>query len=162
MEILLALVFMTVSGYWLQQGLAVYGFYIDGKPGSGFIPVLFSILVMILSAIALVRAVRTKRAVPSKTTPAGDASPTVSADVDSWKTRLQPLIPAAIAIVGIYAITYLGVVVAVALIAFCWVRFLSHYTVVRSFLFSVPIVLFIYVVFVWWLRVPFPRGVFGF
>ena len=36
MEILLALVFMTVSGYWLQQGLAVYGFYVDGKPGSGF------------------------------------------------------------------------------------------------------------------------------
>lgn len=161
MEIALSLVFMIGSGYWLQQGIFVYGFYVDGKPGSGFIPVLFSLLVLGLSAILLGTLLWSRY----KSKKDGATAPLEEAKTPQGSVRseiLLPFIPVAIAIGGIFAITYLGIVIGVTLLTFCWVRFISRYSLKRSLLFTVPIVLFIYVVFVWWLRVPFPRGIFGF
>ncbi len=161
MEIALSLVFMIGSGYWLQQGIFVYGFYVDGKPGSGFIPVLFSLLVIVLSVILLGTSLRSRY----KSKKEGTTVPLQKVKTSQGSVRseiLAPFIPVAIAIGGIFAMTYLGVVIAVTLLTFSWVRFISRYSLKRSLLFTVPIVLFIYVVFVWWLRVPFPRGIFGF
>ena len=151
MEIAINIMFLVASGFWLQQGLTVYKFWAKNQPGSGFIPVIFSLLVILLSSISLIRAIIKMRAAAS--------GKTVLLRFQ-WEF-LRPFIPVAFAIVAIFAIRLIGVVPAVFLSSFFWLRFISQYRIGKSLLVTVPITLFIYLIFVLWLRVPFPRGVFG-
>lgn len=64
----------------------------------------------------------------------------------------------------VFAITLMvtvGVLPAMFLTAFIWLVCISKIKLVKSFLISLIITLCVFVVFVLWLKIPFPRGVFG-
>lgn len=145
MEIVITLVFFIIAGYWLQQGIFVYGFYTEGQPGGGFIPVLFSAMIIVFSTILLVRTLK------------GSIKQKCNEMVE--QKSLAPLIPAGIAVVAIFAIEYLGIIVTVFLMAFSWMHWLNNSSMISSLIISVIVTLFIYAIFVLWLRVPFPRGI---
>lgn len=153
MSIAVQSIVFIVATYWFRQGIVVYKFWSKNLPGNGFVPVLFSGVLMILSAGLLVAEVR-RKLVASQ-----------NKDVDTVKSKdlswLRALAPVGYAIAAIIAFRWLGVVISMFLTAFIWLVAISKERMVKSIIISTIVTLAIYLIFVLWLRVPFPRGIFG-
>jgi len=156
MEIAINLLIFLLAGYWFQQGIAVYKFWGNNQPGSGFIPVLFALVLMVMSLLLLVRAILHRKKDDTK-------EPEAVSDQDSAKIPLwiRPLIPAGYAVVSIGALVLLGVIPAMFLTSFVWMKWVSKVPLVKSLTISTIVTVFVYLIFVFWLRIPFPRGIFG-
>ena len=160
MEIFINALIFVFAGYWFQQGIMVYKFWGKNQPSSGFVPVLFAIILMVLSAVLLIKEIiiRVKK-------PSIEKAETES-DVDDGNKKLPswilPLVPAAYTLLSIGAMVLLGVIPSMFLTAFIWLKFISKIPLLKSLLISVLLTLFVYLLFVLWLRIPFPRGIFGF
>ncbi len=58
MEIAIHVIIMIMGGFWVQQGLSVYGFWKNNIPGSGFLPVIFGLIVLCLTMVSLIRVLK--------------------------------------------------------------------------------------------------------
>lgn len=145
MEIAILLVQIAVSVLWIQQGFARYGFWEDKTPSGGFVPIIFALLVLGVSLVILFRKLIRKES------NGGDGAVKVF--------HFDNFIPATGAIVGALMIQLVGIAPAVFFFSAIWMRYLSKYSWVKSLLSSAVFTVFIYGVFRFWLRVPFPRGI---
>ncbi|WP_020613048.1 tripartite tricarboxylate transporter TctB family protein [Sediminispirochaeta bajacaliforniensis] len=140
MDLVISVIIIAISAFWIDQGITRYGFWPDGIPGGGFIPVLFGIVALIAS-VAVVALRKRKHEQP--------------APVD-----YTAFIPIGAGVVGIVFIQTLGISLAVFFLMFLWMKFLSKYSFLKSIGVSLAFTLFIFGVFRVWLRVPFPSGLF--
>jgi multisubunit Na+/H+ antiporter MnhB subunit len=136
---ILSVITALIGLFWAQQGFMKYRFWTDQTPGGGFIPVLFGVTVFVLSLLAFFRKKQSEKA----------------------EFNYRSFIPVAAAIAAIGSIQLLGIVVSVFLFTLLWMRFLSSYPWIKSLLVSAIFTAFIFGVFRLWLRVPFPKGIFG-
>lgn len=136
--------------------MVVYKFWSKNLPGNGFIPVLFSVVLMVFSASLLAKEVRTRIAARPVSSSAAEAAVQVDR---AW---LRALVPIAYSILAIIAFRWLGVVISMFLTAFVWLFWISKIKLSKSLAISVVLTLVVYGIFVVWLRIPFPRGIFGF
>jgi hypothetical protein len=124
--------------YWIKGGVS-YGFWVRRGPGGGFLPVIAGIMA-ILFCIAALWADRK------------DKSPSGF----SWKAFL----PAG-ALLGMVILSYvLGMIISMAIYIFVWLKFVEKHTLKNSLSIGVGTAAVLYVIFVFWLRVPLPLGVF--
>lgn len=130
-----------VAVVWIQQGIVRYGFWEDGKPGGGFVPVVFAALVLVVSTAILIREVLGKKSTQK-----------------TYRFQAGAYLPAAAAVIGAFMIQVLGIVAAVFFFSAVWMRYLSRYSWAKTLLSSAIFTLFIYGVFRLWLHVPFPQG----
>ncbi len=145
MEFAIVIIELIVSIIWIQQGIVKYGFWVDRKPAGGFVPIIFAVIVLVVSIVVLIRLF-----IGRKKTGTSQALHGVN------------YIPAIGAIGGAFMIQVLGIAAAVFFFSTIWMRYLSKYTWLKSVFASALFTLFIVGVFRWWLRVPFPSGyVFG-
>lgn len=157
MAIIVNAILFLLSAYWFQQGIVVYKFWTRNLPGNGFIPVIFSVVLMILSASLVVIEVR-KTVKARKNASAEEVAPEEGPD-RSW---LRALVPIVYSILAIVAFRWLGVVISMFLTAFVWLFWISKIELKKSLSISLILTLIVYGIFVMWLRIPFPRGIFGF
>lgn len=141
MDLAIVLIEMFVAVVWIQQGIVRYGFWGDGKPGGGFVPVVFAALVLIVSLAILIRVVFGKKNTGEK-----------------YRFQAESYLPAAAAVIGAFMIQVLGIAAAVFFFTTIWMRYLSKYAWVTTLISSSLFTVFIYGVFRLWLRVPFPQG----
>ena len=161
MELTIHILIFLFGGYWVQQGIFVYKFWIKGLPGSGFMPVLFGVLLMVLSGFLLVKDLRRKIEKSNNTNPPEDEDVISSKPNEKYPEWIRPLIPAVYTLLAIGLMVVAGMVPAMFLTAFIWLFFIGKIKLGKSLLISIIITLIVYLVFVLWLRIPFPRGVFG-
>ncbi|MGE4283946.1 MAG: tripartite tricarboxylate transporter TctB family protein [Clostridia bacterium] len=126
-----------ISIIFIYLGLTRFGFWQSGRgPMSGFYPSLISIVLLFISILAFFQAFKEKASVFPK---------------ENWLVALSVIL--------ILAGTYLlGMLVSILLYIFFWVRYIekcSWKTTIKSVLFIGGIV---FIVFVLWLGVPFPKG----
>jgi len=160
MEIAINILIFLLGGYWVQQGIRVYKFWQKGVPGSGFMPVLFGTLLIILSGYLCILALRKRIQKPeTKGELSVDAEPEKSEG--KYRVWIRPLVPAVYSLFSIGLMVVAGVIPAMFLTAFCWLVFISKIKLGKSLFVSLIVTLCVYFVCVLWLRIPFPRGVFG-
>ena len=75
--------------------------------------------------------------------------------------KLKPLLPAVTAVLAILLIKFLGMVIGTFLSLFFYMKVVNNDKWIKSIWVPAVITLFFYAVFVFWLKVPFPRGIFG-
>ncbi len=141
MDLVIVIIEIIVAIVWIQQGIVRYEFWTDGKPGGGFVPVIFAVLVLGAALAILIREIFGKKSTKEKYT-------------------FQPgaFLPAAAAVLGGFMIQVLGIALSVFLFTTIWMRYLSKYNWVKTLISSALFTIFIYGIFRMWLRVPFPSG----
>lgn len=128
----------VVSAVWVYMGVFQYGFWAEGVPGGGFVPSLFGGITLILCLTLLLKG-------------KGNA-------VAINKAVLFPIIM----VVAVVIATYLtGMMTALIIMVFSWLKFYEKYTSKRAGIISIVIAGFIFGIFGLWLQVPFPTGMLG-
>ncbi len=139
-----------IVGLILTVWSATYPIGSLGQPGTGFLPLGLGILLLIFSAVLLVRAVRTAVAQNAKE-----------------KIRIVPerWLRLAITVVVLIACTFLfekvGYLTIFFVLALVLPLLAGQITFKRSLIFAVLSVAGIYIIFVWLLKQPLPTGVLG-
>lgn len=133
-------IFAVLIGiYWIIRGIS-YGFWVRNGPGGGFFPVISGVLAVILGIFILIKQKK-----------------------DEGKSEFT--IKAFLPIGGILAIALssyvFGLIISVALYVFSWLRFIEKYKTSKSVIVGVCCSVIIYLIFVTWLCVPFPKGIIG-
>lgn len=128
----------VLSAAWVYMGVFQYGFWADGVPGGGFVPVLFGGITLILCLTLLLK-------------DKGNA-------VVINKAVYFPIM----VVVAVVIATYLtGMLTALIIMVFSWLKFYEKYTSMRAGIISIVIAGFVFGIFGLWLQVPFPTGILG-
>ena len=158
LRIVISVILIFISCVWMFMGISEYGMWIPGvSADTGFIPTVFGAIVLLVSVVKLVKDI--KAYVASRQ---GEAA--VEKSAISFKdvlVKLKPLLPAVTAILAILLIKFLGMVIGTYLSLFLYMKVVNNDKWVKSLWVPAVITLFFYAVFVLWLKVPFPRGIFG-
>ncbi len=158
LRIVISVILIIISCVWMFMGINEYGMWIPGvSADTGFIPTVFGAIVLLFSVVKLVKDI--KAYVASRQ---GEAA--VEKSAVSFKdvlVKLKPLLPAVTAILAILLIKFLGMVIGTYLSLFFYMKVVNNDKWVKSLWVTAVITLFFYAVFVLWLKVPFPRGIFG-
>ncbi|WP_298033506.1 tripartite tricarboxylate transporter TctB family protein [uncultured Dysosmobacter sp.] len=82
--------------------------------------------------------------------------------VNSFKeVNWQDMIPVAVGLGILVGIKLIGMLLTLTLMLFCWLKFLSGYSVKKSAVVTICVMLFLYGVFKLWLKLPLPQGLLG-
>jgi len=124
-----------VGAFWALNGWFNYGFWINKGPGPGFLPVIFGLLTCTFCVMRLLR--------PDK-----DAEP-----VDK-----RALVPIGAIIAFTVSIYIVGFLASAFLFMACWLKSQGSYSYRFSLVLAALVTFFIWLVFEYWLQVPFPTG----
>lgn len=125
--------------YWVFQGFH-YGLWVRSGPGGGFIPIIAGLIVVFFAFSVLWADRRGKTA---------------------SKFQWAALVPLA-ALLGMVIISYLiGLILSLALYMFIWLCFIEKHKLAESLMISTATTAIIYGVFIMWLKVPMPKGIWG-
>jgi hypothetical protein len=135
-ELVLALVFAALAALWIAKGAAMplwQGF----APDSGFLPLVYGVLLLLLAAAVLVQLLRTREQRPSE-------------------AIRKPLVVLGALVAAVAALPFAGFVMAVfALLLFLYAA-VERLPLVASVLVSGATTGVLYLVFKTWLGVPLP------
>ena len=158
LRIVISVLLILVSCLWMYMGIFEYGMWVPGvSADTGFIPTVFGAIVLLFSIIKLVRDIKAY----SQARQEAVATEKGKASFLEILVKLKPLLPAVIAALAIILIKIFGMVIGTFVSLFIYMKFVNNDKWVKSLWVPAVITLFFYAVFVLWLRVPFPRGVFG-
>ena len=158
LRIVISVLLILVSCLWMYMGIFEYGMWVPGvSADTGFIPTVFGAIVLLFSVIKLIRDIKAY----SQARQEAVATEKGKASFLEILVKLKPLLPAAVAALAIILIKIFGMVIGTFVSLFIYMKFVNNDKWVKSLWVPAVITLFFYAVFVLWLRVPFPRGVFG-
>lgn len=158
LRIVISVLLILVSCLWMYMGIFEYGMWVPGvSADTGFIPTVFGAIVLLFSVIKLIRDIKAY----SQARQEAVATEKGKASFLEILVKLKPLLPAVIAALAIILIKIFGMVIGTFVSLFIYMKFVNNDKWVKSLWVPAVITLFFYAVFVLWLRVPFPRGVFG-
>lgn len=131
-------IFSVIVGiYWIIKGKS-YGIWVKNGPGGGLLPILAGVILLICGAIATYREFQTK---------------------PSFKFNVKAFLPiACVLLISIFSYV-IGLMLAIGLFIFLWLRFYEKFNSKYSFLVCLCTILTIYLVFDYWLKVPVPLGI---
>ena len=158
LRIVMSVLLILIAGLWMYMGIAEYGMWIPGvSADTGFIPTVFGAIVLLFSVVKLVKDIKAYRQARAEAV----ATETKQTSFMEVLVKLKPLLPAATAVLAILLIKFLGMVIGTFLSLFFYMKVVNNDKWVKSLWVPAVITLFFYAVFVLWLKVPFPRGIFG-
>ncbi|HHV94742.1 MAG: tripartite tricarboxylate transporter TctB family protein [Firmicutes bacterium] len=142
MQYVAPIVALLLGIYWVF-GAFNYGLWVRNGPGGGFLPLIGGLLTIVFSISLILQ--RRK------------AKDEEQGDKFSWKAFL----PAVGLLLMVCLSQVVGMLVSMAIYIFTWLRFMEKEKLTRSLAISLGTVVVVYLVFVAWLRVPFPKGRLG-
>ena len=158
LRIVISVLLIIISCVWMFMGITEYGMWIPGvSADTGFIPTVFGAIVLLFSVVKLIKDIKAYVAVRQQ-------EAAVEKKQFSFKetlVTLKPLLPAITAVLAIMLIQFMGMVIGTFLSLFFYMKVVNNDKWVKSIWVPAVITLFFYAVFVLWLKVPFPRGIFG-
>ena len=158
LRIVISVILIIIACMWMIMGITEYGMWIPGvSADTGFIPTVFGAIVLLFSVVKLVKDI--KAYVASRQ---GEAAAEKTAlTFKDVLVKLKPLLPALTAVLAILLIKFLGMVIGTYLSLFFYMKVVNNDKWFKSIWVTAVVTLFFYAVFVLWLKVPFPRGIFG-
>lgn len=159
-DIIFSLVLIVVSVAWIFEGIQL-GLWIPGvSAGSGFVPAVFAALTLVSSLFVIYSSVKKRRA-PADAAPAQEQEQEGTKDggEKTGLAKLGTLVPVLFCVGAIVCLQLFGLVITVFAISFLWLMFVSSQGLKKSLLVAVLITLFIYMVFEFWLKIPFPGDI---
>lgn len=136
---IMEIIFIIVGIISVFTGLTKHKFWIEKVPGGGFMPVVIGTLLIILSALIVLKKDQ-------------------KAKVKLSKKELIPIIAMVILLILTKVI---GLLPSLLIIVLGMLRFVENYSWKNSIIISVVLMSIIYAIFSLWLKVPFPRGIIG-
>jgi len=127
-----------LSAVWVYMGISQYGFWAEGVPGGGFVPSLFGGITLILCLTLLLK---------------GKGNAVV--------TNKAVFFPIMMVVAVVIATLLTGMMTALIIMVFSWLKFYEKHTLKRAGIISIVIAGFVFGIFGLWLQVPFPTGIFG-
>lgn len=176
-DIVFSLAIIFVSIVWIIKGVFELGFWNPGvSAGSGFIPTIFATVTLVSTVFIIIsnlKKSKTSQYERTYTKPEGQNSEGVAGDEEeeskldsadaskraAWLTHLNIYIPVLFCIAGIISLKLFGLVITVFALLISWLHFISQIDWKKSLLISSIITLVIYMVFDFWLGVPFPGDI---
>lgn len=151
-EIILSAVLILVSAVWIVMGLDL-GMWIPGvSADSGFMPVLFGTLTLVCSALLLIQSIKKYK----ERDKSQDKKTSVKLDKEKVIGFLKTYAPVPFAIFTILCLQYLGLIPAIFLLIFGWMKLMNNFPWGKSILIAVIVTAAIYAIFDLWLQIPFP------
>ncbi len=144
------LVFMSVVWGW--KSVFEYKLISNGLPANGFFPFFASLIVFCLCLFDIIRTIKKKDFIKVNKNEESDL-------LYFLPTWFRPIFVAMYLMINVVIFRYVGVITATFTTCFFWLVFISKEKVLRSVIISVVLSAVIYLVFVFWLRVSFPRGI---
>lgn len=126
--------------YWVMAGFG-YGLWVRNGPGGGFLPVIGGLLTIVFGISVLLQNKKGNK--------------------DAGKFSWRAFLPAVALLATLLLSQLVGMLVSMAIFIFLWLRLEEKEKVSRSLAISLGTVVVVYLVFVAWLRVPFPKGILG-
>ena len=158
LRIVISVLLIIVSCLWMFMGIFEYGMWIPGvSADTGFIPTVFGGIVLLFSVVKLIRDIKAYSHSRQELVVEGKQK----ASFLEILVKLKPLLPAVVAALAIVLIKVFGMVIGTYVSLFIYMKFVNNDKWIKSIWVPAVITLFFYAVFVLWLRVPFPRGIFG-
>lgn len=136
---IMEIIFIIVGIISVFTGLTKHKFWIEKVPGGGFMPVVIGTLLIILSALIVLKKDQKAKVKLSK----------------------KELIPIIAMIILLILTKVIGLLPSLLIIVLGMLRFVENYSWKNSIIISVVLMSIIYAVFSLWLKVPFPRGIIG-
>lgn len=142
LEIIITCLCILMGVYWALTGLLKLDFWSEsGGPGGGFIPLAVGVFVVIMGIYSLVKG-RKK--------------------IKDEKVRLEckSFLPAAAVLAAILLTYVTGMIPAAFLLILLWLVLIEKTRIPKAFCISALFMAAVWFVFSWWLKVPFPTGIF--
>jgi hypothetical protein len=176
-DIIFSLAIILVSIIWIIKGVFELGFWNPGvSAGSGFIPTIFAAVTLVSTVLVIIsdmkkRYISQNEKADIKTevqnSKGGAENKEKESKLDSgdiskcvaWLTHLNIYVPVLFCIAGIISLKLFGLVITVFAVLTSWLHFISRINWKKSLLVSSVITLVIYMVFEFWLGVPFPGDI---
>lgn len=151
-EIILSAVLILVSVVWIVMGFNL-GLWIPGvSADSGFMPVLFGTLTLVCSALLLVQSIKKY----NNRDKSADKKVDMNLDKEKVMAFIKTYAPVPFAIFTALCLQYLGLIPAIFLLIFGWMKLMNNFTWKKSILIGVIVTVVIYAIFDMWLQIPFP------
>lgn len=160
-DIIFSLVLIVVSIAWIFEGIRL-GLWIPGvSAGSGFVPAVFAALTLVSSFFVIYSSFKKRKVPAAEAASAQDGEEEKKAMIaeKTGLAKLGTLVPVLFGIGGIFCLQLFGLVITVFAISFLWLMFVSSQGLKKSLLIAALITLFIYMVFEFWLKIPFPGDI---
>lgn len=149
MPLIIDLVLLGMGAYWLLTSTTALPLWKGISLGGGLVPAIASGVMVLLLAANIVRILRTEKV--------GKAYFAESFRAVNWK-ELAPLLIALAVLAGTQVV---GLFLSLTVMLFAWLKCLSHYSLKRSAVVTLLVMLFLFAVFKLWLKLPLPQGVLG-
>lgn len=130
-----------ISLVFIGVGLKDFGFW-EGQPTAAFFPIIIAVVLLVTSLLCLIQVLRSKEAAPIYN-----------------RNELMVILGGGGIIVGCYVI---GLILSCLLYLFLWLKFVEHATWKAIIVIEVFMAALILGVFVFWMQVQFPVGLFAY
>lgn len=158
-DIIFSLVLIVVSVVWIFEGVRL-GLWIPGvSAGSGFIPAVFAALTLVSSLFVIYASFKKRRASAEAAPVQNEEEAKSDVTEKAGLAKFGTLVPVVFGVGGIVCLQLFGLVITVFAISFLWLMFVSLQGLKKSLLIAALVTLFIYMVFEFWLKIPFPGDI---
>ena len=154
-DLILSVVLIVLSLVWGYIGIFRLGLWIPGvSADSGFIPTVFSVVMLVCAVIMLAQTLQKRKSgeVPADTE-SGEKAAGIKEQLPAFCRKYSIVL---FCIGGILCLQYLGLVPMCFLLVFCWMKFMNRFSWLKSILITVIATACIYMIFDFWLKIPFP------
>ncbi len=151
-DLILSVILIILALVWGYIGIFQLGLWIPGvSADSGFIPTVFSVVLLICAVLSLVQTLKKLREGGAE----GGAveNPLSNFELPAFIRKYSVVL---FCIFGILCLQYLGLVPMCFLLIFGWMILMNRFPLVRSFLIAAIVTVCIYLIFDFWLKIPFP------
>lgn len=140
---------LILLGAYVMVLSSQYGIWAGINPDKGFMPFLASTLMTICSVLWFIQSLRAGKA-------KDEGGSSTGATFSLLEIKWLVIVPA-VCLAVVLLSRYLGMIMSLALLMFCWFKFISKFSWLKSLCITVLLTVVFYLVFVFGLKVPFPK-----
>ncbi|MDY4609213.1 MAG: tripartite tricarboxylate transporter TctB family protein [Sphaerochaetaceae bacterium] len=154
--LVIEIILMLISILWIAMGFGKYGIWAGQAPGGGLFPVIGGLIVLICCAADIIMRVVKKQPLNGKKFEGEDEYIMLG----RVPRQFRPIAVTAYGFISLFLLKYLGFIACAFLTCSVWLIFISKKPVLRSIVTAALTTGFLYGIFVLWLNIPFPKGIF--
>lgn len=154
--LIIEVLLIIISVFWIFVGSTEYGIWAGQAPGGGLFPLIAGLIVLFCCTADIVMRIVKKQAINGPKYVGEDKCIMLG----FVPRLLRPIVITAYGFLGLIMLKYLGFILCSLITCFVWLVAISRKPVLRSVLISIITTSFLYGVFVLWLKIPFPKGLF--
>ena len=154
--LVLEIIMMAFSVLFMVVGVRDYGIWTGQAPGGGLFPLIGGGLILICCIADIIMRIVKKQSLNGRMYEGEDEYIMLG----FVPRRFRPLAVVIYGFFGILLLEYGGFVICSFFTCFIWLFAISKRTLLRSILISLATTAILYGIFVAWLNIPFPRGIF--